>query len=46
MSAGDQAKNPAPAWWDDRRFLLLVAILLVAAVLRLFHLGREQSLVR
>src|SRR5262249_3916317 len=40
--AGDQASNPARAWWENRRFLLLVAILLVAALLRLYHLGRDS----
>jgi len=40
--AGGQAKDPAPVWWNDRRSLLVVAILLVAAVLRLFQLGRSS----
>ncbi len=38
----DQANVPAPTWWKDRRFLLLIAILLVAAMLRLFRLGRDS----
>ena len=41
-AVGDQADDPAPPWWKDRRFLLLVAILLVAPVLRLFRLGRSS----
>jgi mannosyltransferase len=42
VNAGDQLKDPAAASGYDQRTILLVAILLFASVIRLFHLGQSS----